>query len=42
MRMSNYLTNWEIFLAAVTGLLLAPVLYVIIIVLHIIAEMVAG
>ncbi len=42
MRVSNYLTNGEVFLAALCGLLLAPVLYIIIIALHVLAELIAG
>jgi len=42
MRVSNYLTNSEVFLAAICGLLLAPILYVAIIALHVIAELIAG
>jgi len=32
----------EVFLAAICGLLLAPILYVAIIALHVIAELIAG
>ncbi len=42
MRISAYLTNSEIALAALCGLLLAPVLYIIIIALHVLAELIAG
>ena len=42
MRVSNYLSNSEIALAALCGLLLAPVLYIIIIALHVLAELIAG
>ena len=38
MRLSAYLTNSEVALAALCGLLLAPALWVIIIALQIIAE----
>ena len=38
MRVSNYLTNSEVFLAAICGLLLAPALWVIIIALQIVME----
>lgn len=38
MRVSNYLTNGEVFLAALCGLLLAPALWVLIIALQIIVE----
>ena len=38
MRISDYLTNSEIALAALCGLLLAPALWIIIIALQIIAE----
>ena len=38
MRLSAYLSNSEIALAALCGLLIAPVLWVIIIALQIIAE----
>lgn len=38
MRISAYLTNGEVALAALCGLLLAPALWVLIIVLSIIAE----
>ena len=38
MRVSNYLSNSEIALAALCGLLLAPALWVLLIMLQIIAE----
>lgn len=38
MRVSNYLTNGEVFLAALCGLLLAPALWVLLIMLQIIVE----
>lgn len=38
MRLSAYLTNSEVALAALCGLLLAPALWIIIIALQIIAE----
>ena len=41
MRLSAYLTNSEIALAALCGLLLAPALWVLIIALHIVAEWVS-
>lgn len=42
MRISAYLTNSEVALAALCGLLLAPCLYILIIALHIVAEWVMG
>ena len=39
MRLSNYLTNSEVALAVLVGLLLAPVLWVLIIALQIIVEL---
>ncbi len=38
MRVSNYLTNGEVALAALCGLLLAPALWVLLIMLQIIVE----
>ena len=38
MRISAYLTNGEVFLACLCGLLLAPALWVVIIMLSIIVE----
>ena len=40
MRISAYLTNGEVFLAALCGLLLAPALWIIIIALQIVMEVV--
>ena len=42
MRISAYLTNSEIALAALCGLLLAPALWIIIIALQIVMEAVGG
>lgn len=41
MRISSYLTNREVALACLVGLLLAPALWVLIIALHVLAEWVA-
>ncbi len=42
MRVSNYLTNSEVLLATLCGLLLAPILYIAIIAIHVLAELIAG